>query len=393
MTQWLIKRFVKESEKTDKPTVREAYGRVAGVVGIICNLLLSLAKMITGLISGSIAITADAVNNLSDASSSVITLIGFKLSSKPADKEHPFGHARFEYIAGLAVSVMVLVIGIELGRSSIGKIIAPTKVDFSGWSFLVLGLSIGVKLWMAAFNQKIGKAINSTALEATAVDSRNDAITTVALLVAATIAYFTGIDLDGWMGVAVAAFILWSGISLVKETIDPLLGEAPDPVLVKYIDEKISSYEGVLGTHDLIVHDYGPSRRFASAHVEMSSAEDVLLSHDTIDNIERDFLEQDNIHLIIHYDPVVTGDKEIDSAHSWTLQQVKTIDERLTIHDFRMVEGPTHDNYIFDVVVPEDFAMPHEELQEKIQKVIQRGTKTIDTIVTIDDSYASIPQL
>ena len=391
MTQLLVKWFVKTPEDVHKPEVRQQYGKMAGLVGIFCNLLLFVAKIVVGLVSGSISITADAVNNLSDASSSVVTLLGFKLAAKPADKEHPFGHARIEYIAGLAVAVMVLVIGIELGKNSIGKIMNPTPVTFTVWSFVILLISIAVKLWMAFFNRNIGKKIGSSTLEATYADSRNDVITTFAILVAAAIAVFTNLNLDGWMGAGVSIFILWSGVGLVKTTIDPLLGEAPDPELVKYVAEKIVTYDGVLGTHDLIVHDYGPGRQFASAHVEMSSEEDVLKSHEIIDQIERDFLEQDNIHLIIHYDPIVIGDGEVDSARQWTIEQIQTIDSRLTLHDFRMVDGPNNANYIFDVVVPPDFAMGEEELQAEIQKRIQHGRKKITTVITVDDSYAAIP--
>ncbi len=391
MTRLLIKWFVKAPEEVHKPEVRQQYGKMAGLVGIFCNLLLFLAKLLIGFLSGSISITADAVNNLSDASSSVVTLLGFKLAAKPADKEHPFGHARIEYIAGLAVAVMVLVIGIELGKNSINKIMHPTPVVFTIWSFLVLGLSIGVKLWMAFFNRTIGKKIGSNTLEATYADSRNDVITTTAILIAAAIAMVSGLNLDGWMGAGVSIFILWSGIGLVKSTIDPLLGEAPDPELVAYVAEKIVKYDGVLGTHDLIVHDYGPGRQFASAHVEMSSEEDVLKSHEIIDQIERDFLEQDNIHLIIHYDPIVIGSGEIDTAREWTIQQIQTIDSRLTLHDFRMVDGPSHVNYIFDVVVPSNFTMDEKELQKEIQQRIQHGKKKITTVVTVDDSYAAIP--
>ncbi len=391
MTNFLIKHFVKDHAGVQQPQVRAAYGKMAGWVGICCNLLLFVAKILAGLLSGSISIMADAVNNLSDASSSVITLAGFKMAMKPADKEHPFGHARFEYVAGLVVAVLVMVIGIELARSSIERIINPAPVTFGLVSFLVLGASILLKTWMALFNRNIARRIDSTVLTATSADSRNDAITTTAVLAAAVIARFTGVNLDGWMGLAVAVFIVISGIGLVKDTLDPLLGQAPDPKLVKYVAEKISSYPGVLGTHDLMVHDYGPGRRFASAHVEMASDADVLLSHDIIDNIERDFLKQDNIHLVIHYDPIAAGDEAVGQARGFTEAQVKKIDPRLTIHDFRMVEGPSHTNYIFDVVVPPDFPLAKEELLSRIEKAVQHGENPINTVVTVDDSYAPIP--
>lgn len=391
MTQWLVRHFVKNYQEIEKPEVRTEYGKMAGWVGIFCNLVLFAGKLAAGLVSGSIAIAADAINNLSDASSSIVTLLGFKLAAKPADKEHPFGHARIEYITGLAVAVMVLVIGIELGRTSIGKIIDPTPVNFTIWSYAVLVFSIVLKTWMAIFNRKIGRKINSTTLEATYADSRNDVITTSVVLFAALVAGFTGLNLDGWMGLCVAVFILISGIGLVRDTLNPLLGEAPDPEMVKYVGDKIAGYESVLGTHDLIVHDYGPGRRFASAHVEMSSQQDVILAHDIIDNIEQDFLEQDNIHLIIHYDPIVTGDAQTDNARAWVKKRVAEIDPRLTIHDLRLVDGPTHTNYVFDVLVPAEFSMSDTELKEVIQKKIQHGDKPIYTVVTVDKSYAAIP--
>lgn len=392
MTNWLVRRFVKNHKDVNDPAVHTAYGRMAGVVGIVCNLLLVAGKLLAGIASGSIAVMADAVNNLSDAASSVITLVGFKLAAKPADKEHPFGHARFEYIAGLVVAMLVMVIGIELGRSSIGKIIDPTPVEFGWLTLAVLAGAILLKLWMAVFNRNIGRRIGSTTLQATYADSRNDVITTGAVLVAALIARFTGLNLDGWMGLAVAVFILISGFGLVKDTLDPLLGAAPSPQLVQYVDKKISGYGGILGTHDLMVHDYGPGRRFASAHVEMSTKMDVLVAHDIIDNIERDFLQQDGIHLVLHFDPIVTGSEAINDARNFVAQRMRGIDEQLTIHDLRLVDGPTHTNYVFDVVVPPGFGMSDEELQDKIEKAVQHGEKTIHTVVTIDHSYAPVQQ-
>ncbi|MFV0413283.1 MAG: cation diffusion facilitator family transporter [Oscillospiraceae bacterium] len=391
MTQWFVRRFVKNSENTTDPAVRAAYGRMAGLVGIGCNLLLVAAKLASGLVSGSVSVLADGLNNLSDAASSIITLIGFKLASKPADKEHPFGHARFEYIAGLAVAVMVLVVGVELGKTGIEKILNPTPVAFTAVSFCVLAGSVLLKLWMFAFNRRLGKKIDSTALMAAGADSRNDVITTSVVLLGAAIAYFTGVNLDGWMTLGVVGFIVVSGIGLIKDTLNPLLGEAPSPELVKYVAAKIAGYKGVLGTHDLIVHDYGVGRQFASAHVEISSDMDVLVAHDIIDNIERDFLENDNIHLIIHYDPIVTG-ADIGNIRAFVEKKVKEIDPCLTLHDLRVVDGPTHTNYVFDVVAPVDFALGEQELLQKIQQAVQNGAKPIHTVVTVDRSYAAIPR-
>ena len=320
--------------------------------------------------------------------------MGFRLSAKPADDEHPYGHARIEYLAGLAVSVMILVIGVELARSSIGKILSPTAVEFSLVTVAVLLLSIGVKLWMAAFNKKVGRRIGSAALEATAMDSRNDVISTAAVLAASVVSGLTGLELDGWMGLGVALFILWSGVGILKETVDPLLGEAPSEELTDYIGKKVMSYDGVLGTHDLMVHDYGPGRRFASVHVEMVAENDVMQSHDIIDNIERDFQENDHISLIIHYDPILTGDDAVGTAREWVKELVRSISPELSIHDFRMVQGPSHTNLIFDTVVPHNFPLSDAALRKRIQSLVEThdaGETKYYAVVTIDHSYAAIP--
>ncbi len=375
--------------------MRTAYGNLAGAVGIVCNALLCAAKLLMGTLFGSISVTADAVNNLSDASSSIITLVGFKLSAKPADKEHPYGHARIEYLAGLAVSVLIIVIGFELARTSLDKILHPTPVAFSWLTVAVLAGSIGVKLWMAMFNRTIGRRIGSATLEATATDSRNDVISTAAVLAALVLGQATHLVLDGWMGLAVALFILYSGIGLIKETVDPLLGEAPSEELAQHIARKVLSYDGVLGTHDLMVHDYGPGRCFASVHVEMAAEKDVLESHDIIDNIERDFHDNDNIHLVIHYDPIQTGDRAVGTLRAWVEGQLKTISPQLSMHDFRTVRGPTHTNLIFDVVVPAGFALDDAALRARIQQLAQqKNTKEMKyyTVVTVDHSYAPYHQ-
>ena len=375
--------------------MRTAYGNLAGAVGIVCNALLCAAKLLMGTLFGSISVTADAVNNLSDASSSIITLVGFKLSAKPADKEHPYGHARIEYLAGLAVSVLIIVIGFELARTSLDKILHPTPVAFSWLTVAVLAGSIGVKLWMAMFNRTIGRRIGSATLEATATDSRNDVISTAAVLAALVLGQATHLVLDGWMGLAVALFILYSGIGLIKETVDPLLGEAPSEELAQHIARKVLSYDGVLGTHDLMVHDYGPGRCFASVHVEMAAEKDVLESHDIIDNIERDFHDNVNIHLVIHYDPIQTGDRAVGTLRAWVEGQLKTISPQLSMHDFRTVRGPTHTNLIFDVVVPAGFALDDAALRARIQQLAQqKNTQEMKyyTVVTVDHSYAPYHQ-
>ena len=391
MTEALIKHFVKNSHELRNPVVRTAYGKLAGLVGIVCNLFLCIGKFLAGALSGSISIAADAVNNLSDAASSVVSLVGFKLASRPADQKHPYGHARFEYISGLAVAVMVLVIGLELGKESISKILQPQPVAFSWVAIGVLVASILVKFWLAAFNRTVGSRIDSSSLLAAAADSRNDVISTGAVLVAALISHFAHIELDGWMGLGVAAFILYSGIGLVKETMDPLLGLAPDPALVEHVHKKIMSYPGVLGTHDLMVHDYGPGRQFASAHVEMSADGNVIESHDIIDNIERDFWEQDGLHVVLHFDPLVTGDAQLDRLRRWLSQQVKNIHPELTIHDLRMVTGPTHTNLIFDCVVPPDFTMPDAQLVETIQQLVREKAPNVFCVITVETGYAALP--
>ena len=391
MTGLLIRLFVRNKDDVSDPRVRTAYGNLAGAVGIVCNLFLCCAKLLAGLVAGSVSVMADGLNNLSDASSSIVTLLGFRLSAKPADKEHPYGHARIEYIAGLGVSVMILLIGFELAKSGVEKILSPTPTEFTAVTALALVLSIAVKLWMAVFNRTVGKRIDSTTLIATAADSRNDVIATSAVLVAALIERFTNVVLDGWMGLAVALFILYSGIGIMKDTLNPLLGEAPTEELSRYIAGKVLSYEGVLGTHDLMVHDYGPGRRFGSVHVEMDAAMDVMKSHEIIDTIERDFLENDNMHIIIHFDPIVTGDEAVGTKREWVKGLVQSISPQLSIHDFRMVPGEKNTNLIFDVAAPADFAIPDDKLKQRIGELVHQGDPSCTAVVTVDKSYAPIP--
>lgn len=390
MTQLLIRLFIRDHKNVQDTTVRTSYGKLSGWVGIVCNLLLCAGKFIVGFISGSVSITADAANNLSDASSSIISLFGFKLAEKEADEDHPYGHARYEYISGFIIAVLVLFIGVELLKSSIGKIIEPTTVEFSWVTIGVLAGSILVKLWMMLFNTKIGRLINSQALTATAADSRNDCISTLAVLVAALISHFASVELDGWMGILVAAFILYSGINLVREAMSPLLGKAPEPEMVEDIRRRIMEYDGVLGTHDLMVHDYGPGRVFASVHVEMAAENDVLESHDIIDNIERDFLAT-GLNLVVHFDPIVTSDSAVGDTRHEIAEIVQRIDERLTIHDLRMVPGPTHTNVIFDCVVPHKFSMSEEELTAEISRFVKQAHPDYFCVITVENNYAPIP--
>lgn len=392
MTEWLVRHFVRMSEQTDDPAVRMRYGQFAGIVGIICNVMLCLGKGAIGLVSGSVSIVADAVNNLSDAASNIVSLLGFKLASRPADPEHPYGHGRYEYLAGLVVAALVLAIGINLAWSSVQKIITPSPTEFSGALVAVLVLSIAVKLWMAAFNRSIGRRINSDTLEATAVDSRNDVISTAAVLACACISRATGVDLDGWAGLAVGAFICWSGVGLLRDTVSPLLGQAPSPELVEHIHDKILSYPGVLGTHDLMVHDYGPGRQFASAHVEMAAEADPLESHDLIDNIEQNFKMEDGLIVTLHYDPIVTDDPEVRDMRHWISHAVEEIDPRITVHDLRCVPGPTHTNVIFDCVRPAGSALSADELRERVARLVQGHYPRTIAKITVDESYVSSQQ-
>ena len=385
MTKFLLRLFVKNSHETEDPAVRSGVGKLSGGVGIVCNLLLTAGKLIVGILSGSVAITADAMNNLSDTASSVVTLAGFKLAEKPADSEHPYGHARFEYLSGLAVAAMIVVIGFELGKSSIEKILHPSPVVFSVPMLLVLLGSIAVKLWLSLFNRKLGKYIESATLLATAADSRNDVISTTAVLVAAIIEYFTKWQIDGIMGLGVAIFILYSGVMLGKDTISPLLGEAASPELRKVIIDIVNSDPRVLGYHDLMVHDYGPGQRFASIHVEMDQREDPLLCHEIIDDIERLCLEKHNVHLVIHYDPVVTGDAELEHMRSTVTAILQNIDPRLTIHDFRMVKGSGHSNLIFDIALPQDLSGQEKQIQQQLNNALAALDQGIlNTVITFD---------
>ncbi len=389
MTKLLIRLLLGRQQTPADNAARTRAGALAGVVGLLCNLLLCVSKFAAGLLSGSVSIMADAVNNLSDAASSIITLVGFKLGGKPADREHPFGHARMEYLAGLSVSLLIMAIGVELARTSFEKILHPSPVTFSLLAIGILVASILVKLWMSRFYALMAKQIDSTTLVAAGMDSRNDVLTTAAVLVAAVLAKLTGLDLDGWMGLAVALFILWGGVGIIKDTINPILGEAPDPELVDRLDAKILSYEGVLGLHDLMVHDYGPTRRFASVHVEMNAADNVMHCHDIVDNIERAVLAEDGIHLVVHMDPISNDDSEIVRCRTIAADVARSVDERLTIHDFRMVQGDDHTNFIFDVVVPAGFDLPQSTLKKRIADELHRQDDSFFAVITVDYSYAS----
>lgn len=387
MISWMIRHFIKDWENTSNSKVRERYGVLAGAVGIASNGFLFLIKFLTGLLLGSISIMADAVNNLSDAGSSVITLIGFKISGKPADNEHPYGHARMEYICGLIVSFIIVFLGLQLIGSSFNKILHPAEVEVNAVMLFVLVVSIGVKLWQGIFNRTLGKKIDSAALQATAADSLNDVYATSAVLISALLMKFTGLRLDGWMGLAVAIFITVSGFKLVMETVNPLLGMAPDQGMVQAIQNKIMSYDGVIGIHDLVIHNYGPERCFASVHAEVPAKQDILISHDIIDNIERDFCENMNIHLVIHLDPVVNDNEEINQLREMVLEIVKGISREISMHDFRVVFGTTHTNLVFDVAVPPEFQFSDQDLCKEITKQVKQHDQTLFTVITVDRNY------
>lgn len=385
MTKLLLRLFVKNYHQTADPKVRAGVGKLSGAVGIICNILLCAGKLAVGLLSGSVSVTADAMNNLTDSASSLVTLVGFKLAEKPADEDHPYGHARYEYISGLAVAALIFVIGVELAKSSLDKILHPALTAFSLPMLAVLAASILIKLWLFFFNRNLGRRIESGTLAATAADCRNDCVTTGVVLLAALGEKLTGLPLDGYMGMAVAVFIIFSGINIAKETISPLLGENADPALRKLIAETVDSDPRVLGYHDLMVHDYGPGQRFASIHVEMDRQEDPLVCHEIIDNLERRCLQKHGVHLVIHYDPVLTGDPEVDRLRDMVEQALKQIDERLTFHDFRVVQSPGHTNLIFDVALPQDMTGQEKHISRTVEQILSNAdNKTYHTVITFD---------
>ncbi len=370
MTDLLLKAFVKDDSDLSSPSSRASVGMLSGVVGIICNVLLFAMKILVGTAVGSVSITADAMNNLSDASSSIVTFIGFRLAKMPADEDHPYGHARYEYLSGLAVAAMIIVIGFELAKTSVGKIIEPSDVELSVPAGIVLIGSVVMKVWLCLFNGKLGKKINSSALLATSADSRNDAVATSVVFVAGVIELIFHIQIDGIMGLLVALFILYSGVNLAKETISPLLGENASPELKELIIRVMRSCPEVLGYHDLMVHDYGPGQRFASIHVEMDHKADPLYCHELIDTLERNCLQEHNIHLVIHYDPVVTGDEELDRLRHIVAELLKAQDSRISIHDFRMVKGEKQTNLIFDIALPAELMPKKKEVKSKLDSCL-----------------------
>ena len=384
MTNILLKLFIKNCEDTQNPAVRSSIGKLAGLTGIVCNCLLTVLKLVIGLLVGSMAIIADGVNNLSDAASSLTTLLGFRMAQRPADKQHPYGHARYEYLSGLAVAALILLIGAELVKSSIAKIINPEPIDISAATIALLAASVAVKLWMSGFYKTLGKKINSTALYATSVDSRNDVISTCAVLLGCLVNYLFGLNIDGCVGLAVAIFILYSSVGIAKDTISPLLGQQADDELVDKITELVLSHEKVLGVHDLLVHDYGPGRCYASAHVELSADEDPMACHDIIDDIECDVLEKMNVHFVIHYDPVVQNDAEQNEMRRTVGEIIRELNPAFSIHDFRIVRGSAQSKLVFDLGVPYSMIEKKKEIKERIDAALDERGKKYITIIRFD---------
>ncbi len=388
MTDLLVKIFVKNYKDVGNSRTRERYGIFTGVTGIVTNIFLFGIKAAAGLIFGSIAIVADAVNNLSDSGASVVMLAGFKISGKPADENHPYGHARMEHVSGLIVSVIIIFLGLQMAWTSFDKIINPEKPQFSLLSVGVLVFSILIKLWQYLFYRKIGARIKSSAIYATSHDSRNDMFATAAVLVSVLISRFTGLNLDGYMGFAVSLFILANGTSLVKETISPLLGTAPDKEFVDYIYKKIQSYDGIIGLHDLQVHTYGPSKCFASVHCEVPPDMEIMTIHDTMDEIERDFLENENIHLVIHPDPLEIDDNRTNELRMRVAEILADISPELRMHDFRVSRGQKSVKLIFDILAPFDCKHDDDELIKRVKSKIYEIDKGFTSVITVDHHYA-----
>lgn len=387
MTNFLVKWFVRDSQTVEDPAVRQRYGTLSGGVGIVLNLLLSSAKFLAGWLTGSIAITADAFNNLSDAASCVITLVGFRMAGRRPDGGHPFGHGRVEYLTGLMVALAILLVGVELGKSSLEKILQPQAVTFSWLSAAILLLSILVKVWMSVFNRRLAQRIQSAAMSAAAVDSLSDAIATSAVLLGTLVGHFFSLSIDGWVGILVAAFILKAGWGAVKDTVNPLLGQSPDPALVRGIQETVLSFVPIQGVHDLQVHDYGPGRCICSLHAEVPMDGDIMELHDVIDAAERELKAKYHLEASIHMDPIATGNEEVLRHRILAAELVKKIDPGMTIHDFRMTDGPQHRNLIFDVVAPYHVKLTDDEIRARVERMVREVGSNYFAVVQIDRVY------
>lgn len=386
LTDWILKRSERRMGDADEAAVRCALGKTAGWAGVAANIFLFAAKLLAGVLSASVSIIADAFNNLSDAGSSLVTLIGFRLSAAPPDKEHPFGHGRMEYLSTLGVAALILVAGFEVLTSAVKKIISPQVPRLEWVSIVVLTVAIAVKLWMMLFYRKVDRRIHSQTLAAAAADSRNDILCTAIVLVSTLFGGFTGVALDGYVGVAVALFVLWSGFSIMKETVSPLLGQAPDPEFVRTVREKVLSYDGVIGVHDLMVHNYGPGRLMLSLHAEVPSNVDMMKSHDLIDLVERDLMETFHAVTCIHMDPVVTDDERVDHLRMLTTTVAEDVDASLSLHDFRVVFGETHTNVIFDLVVPFNYR-DHDKAVAEIERRLRVADPHLNVVATVEHEY------
>lgn len=389
MTNMLIKFFIQNNEETNNPSVREKYGMLSGGVGIFCNILLFIGKLSVGLISASISIMADAFNNLSDAASSVVTLVGFKMAGRPADDQHPFGHGRIEYISGLIISTVVMMMGLEFVKSSIEKIINPASIEIGIYSIIILLMSILLKLWMSIFNKKIGDRINSSTIKAISMDSLADVAATATALIGAIISYMCGVYVDGYAGVLVALFIIYTGFTTARETLSPLLGQAPDKEFVDKIEKKVLSYDNIVGVHDLIVHNYGFNNSLVSLHAEVPCDINILKIHETIDTVERDIKKDFNCDIVIHMDPIATDDNAVNSVKYEIESIVKSIDERLNIHDFRMVQADSFTNLIFDLVVPHMFELKDDEIESIINEKIIALNSSYRLVLNIDKYFCT----
>ena len=387
MIELLSRIFIKDRDKVNDPEVRRAYGTLCSVYGIFLNVLLFAGKYFAGVLSGSVAIVADAFNNLSDAGSSIISLLGFAIAGKKPDLDHPFGHGRAEYLAGLLLSALIVVMGVELGKSSIEKIISPQPVEAALLPALILLASIAVKFYMSRYNKAVGKKISSAAMEATATDSLSDSIATTVVLISMGISYFFHVNVDGWAGLLVAAFIIFAGYNAMRDTLSPLLGKAPDPELVKEIEETALAHPEIVGIHDLIVHDYGPGRGFVSLHAEVNGKGEIFELHDAVDQAEREIREKLGILATIHMDPIDCDNEQLNQLRDAVAEKLTEIDPRIKIHDFRMVPGPTHTNLIFDALVPADLKASDGELSRRIAELVHRSWKKYYAVVDIDRSY------
>lgn len=387
MTKFLLRIFVKNYENTSDATVREKYGMLSSGVGILCNILLFVLKFAMGTLSNSIAVVSDAFNNLSDSASCIVTMFGYKMAAKPADKDHPFGHGRMEYLTSLVIAAVIIVMGVELFKDSAVKIVHPEKVEFRLIALLSLLLSIGIKLWMSVFNTALGRKINSSVMLAAAKDSRSDVIATAATVISLAAASFTDLHVDGIMGIIVSLFILKSGFEIIKDTVDELLGKPADPEIVDRIAELVCSDDRIVGVHDLIIHSYGPGNMIGSCHAEVKSGEDFVSAHDLIDRIEHEIHKQLKIQMTIHMDPIEVDNRQVNMYREILAEAVRSIDERLCFHDFRTVTGDTHVNLIFDLVVPFEMKQTDEELKSAIDAALASEDTKYYTVITFDRTY------